>query len=193
MLRSMTGAALAAVLALALSTGAVPAQDAGTAFPVFPYVPPVAAAMPDAAASPANVAVPEAAAGLTLTLPVLVTSIAPGEIISEGMITEKPFPASVANRYPIATRREQLTGKVAKRVLGPDVPVPVNAVTEPKLVVRGTATQIRFEQDGLRITAVGVPLENGVLGATIRLKNADTGQMVTGVVQADGSVKVGFQ
>ncbi len=192
MLRSMTGAALAAVLALALAAGAAPAQETGTAFPAFPYVPPVAAATPDAAPAPAAVAAP-AAAPLTLTLPVLVTSIAPGEIISDGMITEKPFPAAVAERYPVATRREQLTGKVARRVLGADVPVPVNAVAEPKLVVRGTATQIRFEQDGLRITAVGIPLENGVLGATIRLKNADTGQMVTGVVQADGGVKVGFQ
>lgn len=36
-----------------------------------------------------------------------------------------------------------------------------------------------------------MPLQNGSLGAPVQARNTDTGKVVVGIVQADGSLKIG--
>lgn len=124
-------------------------------------------------------------------LSVPASTISPGETITAGMLQDKVFTAAEAQRFPQAASRSGLVGKVAKRMLAPGQPVPFFAVGEPKLVTQGVPATIRFEEGGLSIRAVGMPLESGIVGAVVRLKNVDSGHTVTGVVQPDGSVKVG--
>lgn len=145
-----------------------------------PAAPAPAAAQPVAAPTPQEV-----------LLPVVASTVAPGETITDAMLMDKAFPAHVTSQYPVAVNRTQLVGKVARRVLLAGNAVPVAAVGEAKVVTRGVATELRFEQDGLVITAMGVPLDSATVGTMVRLKNVDSGKIVTGVVQADGSVKVG--
>lgn len=135
--------------------------------------------------APAAVAAPE-----QISLPVAATNIAPGETITAAMLGERAFPVSMAHQYPLAVNPGQLVGKVARRPLAAGNAIPVAAVAEAQLVTRGVAAELRFEQDGLSIRAIGVPLESGALGAMVKLKNADSGKVVAGIVQADGSVKV---
>jgi flagella basal body P-ring formation protein FlgA len=40
---------------------------------------------------------------------------------------------------------------------------------------------------------VGIPLQSGTLGETIQVKNVDSGRIITGRVQPDGRVRIGFQ
>lgn len=148
----------------------------------------------DAPPAPAQVPVPSAPAAVAapeqISLPVAATNIAPGETITAAMLGERAFPVSMAHQYPLAVNPGQLVGKVARRPLAAGNAIPVAAVAEAQLVTRGVATELRFEQDGLSIRAIGVPLESGALGAMVKLKNADSGKVVAGIVQADGSVKV---
>lgn len=153
------------------------------------------AAMADwAPATGAAPAAPQAAGAplpQQILLPVAATTVAPGETITDAMLVDKSFPAHVTSEYPVAVNRGQLVGKVARRVLLAGNAVPVAAVGDAKVVTRGVATELRFEQDGLLITAMGVPLDSAGVGTMVRLKNVDSGKIVTGIVQADGSVKVG--
>jgi flagellar basal body P-ring formation protein FlgA len=50
-----------------------------------------------------------------------------------------------------------------------------------------------FEEGGLSIMGVGIPLQSGTLGETIQVKNVDSGRIITGRVQPDGRVRIGFQ
>jgi flagella basal body P-ring formation protein FlgA len=50
---------------------------------------------------------------------------------------------------------------------------------------------IVFAVDGLSIEATGIALEPGITGKFISVRNADTGIIVRGVVQASGRVQVG--
>ncbi|WAC29027.1 flagellar basal body P-ring formation chaperone FlgA [Ancylobacter sp. SL191] len=146
---------------------------------------------PPTGAAPATPPVAGAPLPQQVMLPVAATTVAPGETITDAMLVDKSFPAHVTSEYPIAVNRGQLVGKVARRVLLAGNAVPVGAVGEAKVVTRGVATELRFEQGGLLITAMGVPLDSATVGAMVRLKNVDSGKIVTGIVQADGSVKVG--
>ena len=134
-----------------------------------------------------------AAAGAQLiTLPVPTVTIYPGELIDADRLSEHTFLQSqIGSGY--ADSNAKLIGKVAKRTLLPDHPIPANAIGEVDLVTRGSAVQLIFQQAGLVITAYASPLQDGSVGDLIRVRNSDSGAIVTGVVQPDGTVRVGAQ
>ena len=132
-----------------------------------------------------GIAVPD----VILTVPT--STISAGDVITEDMLEERPFTVANAQRYPMAASRSALVGKVAKRMLVAGNPIATFSVMEPKLVTRGVATTIIFQEGGLHIRGQAMPLESGVVGASVRLKNQDSGHVITGIVQADGTVKVG--
>ncbi len=127
-----------------------------------------------------------------VTLPVPSVTIYPGEIIDAAKLTDHAFvDTQIGSGYIDAA--DMLVGKVAKRTLLPDHPVPVNAIGEVDIVTRGTAVQLVFEQPGLLITTYASPLQDGSAGDVIRVRNTDSGAIVVGVVQPDGTVRVSPQ
>jgi flagella basal body P-ring formation protein FlgA len=79
---------------------------------------------------------------------------------------------------------------MARRTLLPGQPIPVNAVEEPWTVSRGTMVKIIVEDNGLSIVAYGSAMQSGAAGTMIGVRNVDTGVVIRGVVQPDGTVKV---
>lgn len=126
-------------------------------------------------------------------LPVPAVTIYPGDTINESMIKDRTFPANYRFRTAVVESPRVLTGKTARRTLLPGEPIPMNAVDEPKLVTRGMQTAILFEEGGLSIVGVGIPLQSGTLGETVQVKNVDSGRVITGRVQADGRIRIGIQ
>ncbi|WFT77359.1 flagellar basal body P-ring formation chaperone FlgA [Methylobacterium sp. CB376] len=126
-----------------------------------------------------------------LVLPVPAVTIYPGDMIKETMLREQSFPPTFRARAAVIDAPLAIVGRVARRTLLPGEPVPVNAVDDPRLVSRGTPTTMIFEENGLIITTLGTPLQNGGLGEVIRVRNTDTGRIVVGVVQGDGRIRIG--
>jgi flagellar basal body P-ring formation protein FlgA len=131
-----------------------------------------------------------AAAGLSLPVPA--TTIYPGEIIDDGMITERSVQPSQVGRMMIVPHRSELVGKVARRTLLPGRPVPLVAVAVPDLVPRGTPIEIVFQEGGLTILAQAMTLEAGSAGDVIRVRNLDSGLIINAMVQSNGTVRVGM-
>ena len=132
------------------------------------------------------------AAAAGLSLPVPATTIYPGEIIDDGMITERTVQPSQVGRMMIVPDRAALVGKVARRTLLPGRPVPLVAVAEPDLVPRGAPIEIVFQEGGLTILAQATTLEAGQAGDVIKVRNMDSGLIIKATVHADGSVRVGM-
>lgn len=118
-------------------------------------------------------------------------TISAGDVITDDMLEDRVFSVANAQRYPLAASRSNLVGKVAKRMLVAGNPIPAFAVSDPKLITRGVAATIVFQEGGLAIRGVAMPLDSGTVGASIRLKNIDSGHVINGIVQADGTVRVG--
>jgi flagella basal body P-ring formation protein FlgA len=123
-------------------------------------------------------------------LPVPSITIYPGDIVRDGMLTEKDFPDSVAEAGFI-NRRSDLVGKVAKRTLLPGQAITSNAVALPKLVTIGAMVRLVYEEGGLVISTYASALQAGAAGDLISVRNLESGITLSGVVAPDGSIHVG--
>jgi flagella basal body P-ring formation protein FlgA len=134
-----------------------------------------------------------AAAGSSaaVILPVPAATIYPGDHISADMLTEKQFYVQAGRPHAFVEDPAPVIGKVARRTLVAGKPIPNNAFAEPHLLTRGVATEALFKSGGLTISALVVPLQNGSLGAVVQARNVDSGQIISGIVQEDGTLLVG--
>jgi flagellar basal body P-ring formation protein FlgA len=130
------------------------------------------------------------AAGTLLPVPGI--TLYPGDIITEQALVDREFPEdSVLSKTAAARSRADLVGKVSRRTLLPGQPIPPNAVGAPTVVANGTKVQILFEEETLRILALGTALQSGSAGEVISVRNIASGLTVSGTVQADGTIHVG--
>ena len=126
-------------------------------------------------------------------LPVPAATIYPGDAIVDSMLVDRAFPAGTSTVFPIVVTHAELKDKVARRTLLPGRPIAVNAVMVRAVVQRGTVIPATYHDAGLVITASVLALEDGVLNAAIQARNVDTGKVIVGLVQADGSIQIGLQ
>ena len=131
-----------------------------------------------------------AAIGEERRLPVPAVAIRPGEVIKEEMITERAFAPNLLGVAMFVEGRPALLGRMARRTLLPGQPIPTNAVEDPWTVARGSVVKVLVEDDGLSIATYGSALQSGAAGALIPVRNIDTGVIIRGIVQPDGTVKV---
>jgi flagellar basal body P-ring formation protein FlgA len=69
----------------------------------------------------------------------------------------------------------------------------VNAMREAYAIAQGKPALLVFQSGGLVITSTAVALQNGGIGDFISARNADSGIIIKGTVQADGTIRVGEQ
>lgn len=119
-------------------------------------------------------------------------TIYPGDVIGEGQIIERAFPEGTTGKFAVVEERAMVVGKIARRTLLPGKPIPVNGVKDPDVIVRGGTVIAMFKAGGLTITSTVTPLRAGQVGDLIEARNNDSGQIIRGVVQADGTIRVGL-
>jgi flagella basal body P-ring formation protein FlgA len=139
-----------------------------------------------AVAGAANAAPPE-------YLPVANATIYPGDAISEAMLTDAAFPAGTSANFPVVTTHGEVAGKVARRTLLPGHLILRNAITEPAVVEKGSIVPAIYQDGELTITASVLALQSGALSQAIQVRNVDSGKVIVGAVQADGSVRIASQ
>ncbi|PWV99810.1 flagella basal body P-ring formation protein FlgA [Hoeflea marina] len=129
------------------------------------------------------------AAAFAQTAVVPARTIYPGETIEGSMVNvvEVTNP-NLAGGY--ASDVGEVAGFVSTRTLLPGRTIPVAALREAWTVERGKPVDMVFAGNGLVITAPGMSLENATAGALVKVRNMDSGIIVSGVVRADGSIQV---
>jgi len=130
-------------------------------------------------------------AGQAEFLPVAAITIYPGDVIAETMLTDGKFPSGTSANQPVILSHAELVGKVARRTLLPGRLIARNTVAMPELISRGTIIPAIYEDGELLITASVMALQSGALDTMIQVRNIDSGKVIVGLVQADGSVRVG--
>ncbi|WP_264597549.1 flagellar basal body P-ring formation chaperone FlgA [Rhodoblastus acidophilus] len=114
--------------------------------------------------------------------------IYPGDRITESMLSDTPAPNG--DLTGILVERGQLVGKVARRTLLPGKAIPAVAVEEPRAVSMGGLVQLVYQADGLTIVTNAQALQNGYVGQVVQVRNIESGIVVSGAIQADGTVLV---
>ncbi|MER9656357.1 flagellar basal body P-ring formation chaperone FlgA [Mesorhizobium sp. M0152] len=129
------------------------------------------------------------AAGEVVLIPNRV--IYPGETIELAALKQVTLVPGKHKPDAVATRAEELQGKVAKRTLLPGRYIPATALREAWLVEQGAAVQVFFIAGGLTISATAVTLQPGSAGDLVKVRNVDSGKILSGTVMADGTIRVG--
>ncbi|TIT78632.1 MAG: flagellar basal body P-ring formation protein FlgA [Mesorhizobium sp.] len=117
--------------------------------------------------------------------------IYPGEAIELAALKQVTLVPGKHKPDGMATRSEELQGKVAKRTLLPGRYIPAAAIRDAWLVEQGATVQVYFTAGALTISAAGVTLQAGAAGDLIKVRNIDSGKIISGIVMADGTIKVG--
>jgi len=137
----------------------------------------------------AGVVQPAMADRLPFLVPV--KTIYPGQVISDTGLDEKLFYIKREAAALYVSQMEQVIGKVTRRTLVAGKPISLSAIAEPVLVERGQSVRMVFNAGSLTISSIGVALQPAGVGDVIRLRNADSGVVVSGRVEADGHVEIG--
>jgi len=132
---------------------------------------------------------PLAAADLTLPVPTVV--IYPGDLIRDNVLVDREVTLPSLAVGSVVDNRAALIGKVARRTLLPGKPIPMIGVADPKVVLVGTQVRVIFQEGGLTITTYAQALQAGGVGDVIKLRNPESGLILSGMVQADGTVRIG--
>ena len=125
-----------------------------------------------------------------LELPVPRAAIYPGDIIGDDLLYGRLFIAHTVTRSSVIEARGDVVGKVARRTLLPGQPIPVTAVRDPYVVTQGKSALVVFRSEGLTIMTHATALQSGGTGDVISVRNIDSGSIIKGTVQADGTVRV---
>ncbi|MFE0019069.1 flagellar basal body P-ring formation chaperone FlgA [Mesorhizobium sp. NPDC059054] len=116
--------------------------------------------------------------------------IYPGETIALAALKEVTLAPGKRKPDGVATVATELDGKVAKRTLLPGRYIPANSVRDAWLVEQGATVQVFFTAGVLTISASAVTLQPGSAGDLIKVRNVDSGKVLSGTVMADGSIQV---
>lgn len=129
------------------------------------------------------------AAGQEMSVPGPRTTIYPGESIQESVLVDLSIDRRDAGAF--VQSRSALIGRVAKKTLFAGQPISMASVEDPKLVANGSLVRMTYERSGISINASGQALQSGRAGDMIRVRNSESGIVVTGIVMPTGVVLVG--
>jgi flagellar basal body P-ring formation protein FlgA len=128
------------------------------------------------------------AAGIELPVPSV--TIYPGDVIGGNLMEDRSFEMRDGEMLAVFKDRGGLEGKIARRTLAAGKPIPLNAVREVDVISQGKPVSIIFQAGGLTITGQGIPLQPGKVGDLLSVRNVDSGMVIKGIVQADGTIRV---
>ena len=136
---------------------------------------------------------PGMASAEIVSLPVPRGVIYPGQAINKDIVVLRRYRGKATEKLPIIRRLGELNGKVARRTLLPGRLIPLSSIRNPYLVKHGKKAILLFESKLLTIQAKGVALESGGAGDVVQVRNLDSGSVVSGVVVANGIIKVSYK
>jgi flagella basal body P-ring formation protein FlgA len=125
---------------------------------------------------------------LTLAVPARGMSI--GDIFGPADITEAKLPRERVAPDAILNP-EQLVGKAARRILRAGETVRAGDIAEPIVVHKGDLVTIELNTPGMQLSAQGKAVEDGALGASIRVANTQSNRVIDAVVAGPNQVVIG--
>ena len=125
----------------------------------------------------------------TAEVPVPARLLAAGEVIAAGDITTAMLRTDRVGA-DMLLQASDLVGKAPRHSLRPGEPVHAADVEVPLVVHRGTLVTILLETPALRLSTEGKAMDDGGMGAVIRVANTKSSRVIDAVVAGPGTVTV---
>ncbi len=126
---------------------------------------------------------------LVVGVPVLIRRLRRGDVIADGDVEWVEWPAG---RLPVdaITDEADLVGFALRRSIRPGQPVRDNDVQAPIVVSKGAKVMLIYRTPSMVLTASGQALDDGAMGATIRVLNSYSKIVVEATVEGGSIVSV---
>jgi flagella basal body P-ring formation protein FlgA len=121
--------------------------------------------------------------------PVVTRTLYAGDTIGEDVVAMKPIAGQAPGAGSLVTDPQGLIGKAARRTLLPNQPIPKVAIREPYVVLQNKTIPLMFQSGAITITGEALALQSGSVGDTVSARNPDSGIVIRGVIQSDGSLR----
>jgi flagella basal body P-ring formation protein FlgA len=125
---------------------------------------------------------------VTIAVPAHGMSI--GDVFGPADVTEAKLPRERVASDAI-TNRQQLVGKAARRILRAGETVRAGDIAEPIVVHKGDLVTIALTTAGMQLTAQGKAVEDGAMGASLRVTNTQSNRVIDAVVAGPNQVVIG--
>ncbi|MEM7616960.1 MAG: flagellar basal body P-ring formation chaperone FlgA [Pseudomonadota bacterium] len=124
---------------------------------------------------------------ISVNIPTLNQRLAKGDIIEQQHISFKEFPLHrVAQQYILDA--EELLNMQAKNNINIGKPVRASAIIKPQIVNRNEIVAVIYKHKYIELETIGIALNAGALGDNIRVKNKNSGKIISAI--AAGKSKV---
>jgi flagella basal body P-ring formation protein FlgA len=114
----------------------------------------------------------------------------PGQTIDTANVAIRQHTRSIPDDYPVVRSRNQLAGMVATRTLLPGRAIAPDMLRAPHAVQQGSTISVSLEEGPLSIVMKAIALEDGAVGETIRVRNAQNGRTVCATVRSPALAEV---
>ena len=125
-----------------------------------------------------------------IVIPVFKRVIKPGVVIIDQDIEYITVADNKTNN--IALNASDIIGKSLKHSIYPKTPIPFNVITEPVVIKANQAVTLIYKKENIVLKVAGIALDNGSFGSSIRVRNANSNQIVHGTVKDANIVIVGI-
>ena len=125
-----------------------------------------------------------------VTIAVPAHAMSMGDVFSPADVTEAKLPRERVASDAI-TNPQLLVGKAARRILRAGETVRAGDIAEPVVVHKGDLVTIALNTAGMQLTAQGKAVEDGAMGASIRITNTQSSRVIDAVVAGPNQVVVG--
>lgn len=123
-------------------------------------------------------------------IPVLKRRIRNGTVVAVEDVIWKELP-KYRLRSNMLTKLDQLVGMQPKHTLPADRPIQMSQLIEPYWVRKGHTIKMVYATSYIRLQMMGVALSDGKEGDVVRVRNEESGKVVSGVVVGENVVSVG--
>jgi len=126
-------------------------------------------------------------ARLTAMVAIAAAPVVAGEALTNGQVTiERRDISNIADPITIP---EDAVGQMSRRMLRPGDILRSGQLSSPVMVKRGDAVTMIARRDGIEVSTAGEALDAGARGAMVRVRNANSGQVVRMRVAGPGTVE----
>lgn len=122
-------------------------------------------------------------------VPVPTRAIAPGSVLTDADFAMRTLPATSLGRFTVVSP-EAMQGYEVRRLLPEGRPVQTQSLQAPRVVRRGEKLELVYLRGALEVSAPARALEDGSVGAPVRVQNLTSNRTVTGIATEDGRVQV---
>lgn len=126
-----------------------------------------------------------------IDIPALLRTMQRGEVIGKDDIQWVSYPARRLRRSTMM-HEQVMVGKQLKRRVIAGRPVYRKDVMSPLLIERGDTVSLIYRNSHMEIKTSGRAMDNGAEGEIVRIKNEDSGKIITAQVQANGELIVNY-